>query len=186
MSQKLTLSQATFSTVADGESSDTQSLTQSDDDSPTIETSPCSQLASAHHSPQAVQQDIDPLLWRIHGNDYNLAAFVPKHPGGQLAILSGRGRDCTALFESYHPWNDKHRKVLKAYGTEPPPPDPFYEDLKAGVRKAFPGGRGTTKMWLRTKIGLSTAWCIMTWCFFLGANANIMRLGRRIRGSLWH
>jgi len=166
MSQKLTLSQATFSTVADGESSDTQSLTQSDDDSPTIETSPCSQLASAHHSPQAVQQDIDPLLWRIHGNDYNLAAFVPKHPGGQLAILSGRGRDCTALFESYHPWNDKHRKVLKAYGAEPPPPDPFYEDLKAGVRKAFPGGRGTTKMWLRTKIGLSTAWCIMTWCFF--------------------
>ena len=31
----------------------------------------------------------------------------------------------------YHPWNDKHRKILRAYGAAPPPPDPFYEEIKA-------------------------------------------------------
>lgn len=39
----------------------------------------------------------------------------------------------------YHPWNDKHRKVLKAYGAAPPPPDPFYEEIKARPGKARPG-----------------------------------------------
>ncbi|CAE7180462.1 DES5 [Symbiodinium pilosum] len=57
----------------------------------------------------------DPNLWYIHGNSYDL------HLG-------------------YHPWNDKHRKVLKAYGAAPPPPDPFYEEIKmpAGAVKNFP------------------------------------------------
>ena len=36
----------------------------------------------------------------------------------------------------YHPWNDKHRKVLKAHGVAPPAPDPFYEEIKAwGVHR---------------------------------------------------
>lgn len=72
----------------------------------------------------------------------------------------------------YHPWNDKHRKVLKAYGEAPPPPDPFYEEIKAsrasfltfscsffnhrvpqaGIREAFPEGCGSTKMRLHAKI----------------------------------
>ena len=29
--------------------------------------------------------------------------------GGPAAINLGRGRECTALFESYHAFNDKHR-----------------------------------------------------------------------------
>eukprot|EP00929_Paragymnodinium_shiwhaense_P086883 TRINITY_DN4726_c0_g1_i8.p2 TRINITY_DN4726_c0_g1~~TRINITY_DN4726_c0_g1_i8.p2 ORF type:complete len:439 (-),score=118.01 TRINITY_DN4726_c0_g1_i8:16-1332(-) len=90
--------------------------------------------------------DLDPNLWYIYGHGYDLKEFVAKHPGGQLAILSGQGRDCTALFESYHPWNDKHRKTLKAYGPAPPADDPFYMELKQAVRKAYPGGAAATKM----------------------------------------
>lgn len=86
-----------------------------------------------------------------------------------MALLTGRGRDCTALFESYHPWNDKHRKILRAYGAAPPPPDPFYEEIKAGIREAFPEGCGSTKMRLHAKIGLAAAWSFMMWLFFVVA-----------------
>ena len=48
-------------------------------------------------------------VWTIHGQDYDLSDFVNRHPGGKEAILLGRGRDCTALFESYHPFTDQHR-----------------------------------------------------------------------------
>lgn len=48
-------------------------------------------------------------LWTIHGMDYDLSDFVKRHPGGKESILLGRGRDCTALFESYHPFTNRHR-----------------------------------------------------------------------------
>ena len=41
-------------------------------------------------------------LWTIHNKRYDLSSFVDAHPGGRTAILLGRGRDCTALFETYH------------------------------------------------------------------------------------
>jgi fatty acid desaturase len=112
------------------------------------------------------QEKCDPDLWYIHGKSYDLSAFVPKHPGGQLAVLSGRGRDCTALFESYHPWNDKHRKVLAAYGPAAPPPDPFYEEIKVKVREAYPEGPKETKMRWRTIFGLYSLWCLSIYLFF--------------------
>jgi len=153
-------SQSTLPTVC-SEDLDSRSGASSDDDTPKGRQTPKGQ--SPHH----VEQNVDPNLWHIHGNSYDLTQFVAKHPGGQLAILSGKGRDCTALFESYHPWNDKHRKVLKAFGAAPPPADPFYEELKEGIRKKFPGGCGSTKMRLRTKFCLSAGWCLMMWLFFL-------------------
>lgn len=48
-------------------------------------------------------------LWTIHGKDYDLSSFIHRHPGGMEAILLGRGRDCTAMFESYHPFTNRHR-----------------------------------------------------------------------------
>jgi cytochrome b involved in lipid metabolism len=47
-------------------------------------------------------------IWWIHGNGYDLSRFVERHPGGKEAILLGRGRDCTALFESYHIFSKDH------------------------------------------------------------------------------
>jgi cytochrome b involved in lipid metabolism len=41
-------------------------------------------------------------LWVLHGQVYDFTDFVKYHPAGSKAILLGRGRDCTVLFESYH------------------------------------------------------------------------------------
>jgi len=54
-------------------------------------------------------------LWWIHGNGYDLNQFVARHPGGLEAILLGKGRDCTALVESYHAFSSQHSKVLEKY-----------------------------------------------------------------------
>src|SRR5437868_5693618 len=40
--------------------------------------------------------------WFLHGQAYDFTDFVASHPGGQKAILLGKGTDCTILFESYH------------------------------------------------------------------------------------
>jgi hypothetical protein len=58
---------------------------------------------------KAIPSHVDPPLWLIHGNRYDLSGFVERHPGGKEAILLGRGRDCTAMFESYHPFTNRHR-----------------------------------------------------------------------------
>lgn len=56
-------------------------------------------------------------LWRIYGNTYDMTAYVEHHPGGVEAILLGANRDdCTAIFQSYHPFNiTKAKQVLEKY-----------------------------------------------------------------------
>jgi len=86
-------------------------------------------------------------VWTIHGMDYDLSDFVERHPGGKESILLGRGRDCTALFESYHPFTNRHRDVLKKYkpvidvskreGKCNVEDDKFYEVLKERVIKTL-------------------------------------------------
>ncbi len=70
----------------------------------------------------AKQQDDDEpsALWYVHGKAYQLEAFMSKHPGGAHALSLGQGRDCTALFESYHPFTERHRAVLGKYEVEVP------------------------------------------------------------------
>jgi len=91
--------------------------------------------------------------WRIWGGDYDLTEFIAKHPGGETAIMLGRGRDCTRLFEQYHMWGENHRKVLERYAVrkagstaaapEPvpslPKDGPLVADFKALVRDYFGG-----------------------------------------------
>jgi len=78
-------------------------------------------------------------IWWIHGNAYDLTRFVEHHPGGKESILLGRGRDCTALFESYHIFNKDHWKVLdkfcvvKNHKLSERKRDAFYEILKDRV-----------------------------------------------------
>ena len=52
-----------------------------------------------------------PMVWLIHGKEYDLNDFVSRHPGGKESILLGRGRDCTAMFDSYHAFTNQHRYV---------------------------------------------------------------------------
>ncbi|CAM9130709.1 unnamed protein product [Choristocarpus tenellus] len=35
---------------------------------------------------------------------YNITPFLHYHPGGVETVMRGAGRDCTALFDKYHPW----------------------------------------------------------------------------------
>jgi hypothetical protein len=43
------------------------------------------------------------LQWTVYrGKAYDLASFIPHHPGGEWLINLALGRDATALFESYH------------------------------------------------------------------------------------
>ena len=58
-------------------------------------------------------------IWTIHGEQYDLREFVKRHPGGSRAINLGRSIDCTELFETYHPFTEKHRKVLQKYKISP-------------------------------------------------------------------
>lgn len=63
----------------------------------------------------------DPLqLWYVHGKAYDLAAFESRHPGGRYALRLGQGRDCTAMFMSYHPFTTNHYKVLEKYRVSVP------------------------------------------------------------------
>jgi len=48
----------------------------------------------------------------IHGKVYDVTSWIPSHPGGNI-ILNGAGRECTALFYSYHPL--KVRNLLDPY-----------------------------------------------------------------------
>ncbi|CAB9497453.1 fatty acid desaturase A [Seminavis robusta] len=81
--------------------------------------------------------ELDSKLWWIHGNGYDLQEFVDWHPGGKEAILLGKGRDCTALVESYHAFSPGYNKVLEKFLAEEknklPKPDFFYEILKERV-----------------------------------------------------
>ena len=54
-------------------------------------------------------------LWTIHERQFDLTQFVDKHPGGKHAINLGKGRDCTYLVESYHPYSNNVWDILKKY-----------------------------------------------------------------------
>jgi cytochrome b involved in lipid metabolism len=81
-----------------------------------------SQTVNNHQNAAAAKTPVDTKLaktkdnlWLIHGRAYDLDSFVERHPGGVEAILLGRGRDCTALVESYHAFSTQHWKVLEKY-----------------------------------------------------------------------
>ena len=85
------------SATASISSSSSLSLTSFDDNNATDSSS------SSDRSSIINRNEFDQKkLWWIHGNGYDLMDFVQDHPGGIEAILLGKGRDCTALVESYH------------------------------------------------------------------------------------
>jgi hypothetical protein len=96
-------------------------------------------------APESPCSDSRNNLWMIHGVNFDLSDFVHRHPGGIEAIELGRGRDCTALFESYHPFTDKHWEILEKYKTsdvdikklKAASVDEFYEALKRGAIAAL-------------------------------------------------
>lgn len=118
-------------------------------------------------------------LWTIHGHEYDLSAFAKRHPGGEIALALGRGRDCTAMFESYHVFSKRHRLVLQTYAVTKegavaalnPPKDAFYEALIARARDALeaagrmPDYKADCARWWWYLTVLCTM--IVSWIFFV-------------------
>ena len=49
-------------------------------------------------------------MWHIHGEARDLSRLIPRHPGGADILLQMRGRDCTVLYETYHPQRPGRRE----------------------------------------------------------------------------
>jgi len=98
-------------------------------------------------------------LWVIGSKAYDLRQFAPNHPGGSYILEAGQGRDCTALFHSYHAMSSKPvTEMLKKYLKRDALPaecvdsklwswehTPFYDDLKVQVRAVFGQDRSLYK-----------------------------------------
>ncbi|GAB5037892.1 delta 5 fatty acid desaturase [Nannochloropsis oceanica] len=144
------------------------SLNDCSDGEESLSTSSSSQL-------QQQQRDEDEetkrynSYWYIHGKAYDLAPFISTHPGGEHALLLARGRDGTSLFESYHPFSQKPKEILKKYIVQNPnkeqlarhviaaeasgwvmgKEDPFWEALKSrcGAALEATGSKSTAMPW---------------------------------------
>ena len=72
------------------------------------------------------------MKWILYGKEVDVSNFIDDHPGGDLALLLGAERDCTKLFEQYHPNAWKSRTMLKSLtgvGIIPTKGHAFHEDL---------------------------------------------------------
>lgn len=71
----------------------------------------------------------------VHGNVYDVSAFVPRHPGGSLIHVKAGG-DCSQLFDSYHPLSTS--RVLNKYRIGSlAPGEVIVHYEKQGVRDEF-------------------------------------------------
>ena len=61
-----------------------------------------------------MQSQKENLEWTLYNKTVDISNFLNHHPGGDLALLLGAQRDCTKLFEQYHPNALKSRSVLMA------------------------------------------------------------------------
>ena len=91
-----------------------------------------------------------PREWVLYGQTYTLDDFLQHHPGGDLALLLGAGRDATTLFEQYHSFPQRSAAALArqtpssgAPAPPLPPHDAFHADLLAAAR-ALPHGTKAT------------------------------------------
>ncbi len=51
----------------------------------------------------------------VRGSVYNVTEWVPKHPGGPLVYVHA-GKDCTQLFDSYHPLSARYACCVEMHG----------------------------------------------------------------------
>lgn len=97
------------------------------------------QEVAAHNSEESAWIAIEGLV-------YDITEFVDRHPGGKEILLTAVGREATDLFNSYHPFTDIPRKVLKKYRIgslatfEHPiykPDSGFYKEAAATLKAFF-------------------------------------------------
>ena len=122
------------------------------------------------------------LKWTVYrGVAYDITDFIQRHPGGSWLITLAVGRDCTALFESYHLRHDtaiatfKKLPVLEDFPVDMIPRAPYpndsklYSHIKQRVRKEVFAGR-ENRGWHRqgsemTALAVIT-FAIATYCIY--------------------
>lgn len=96
---------------------------------------------------EVAQHNTEKSAWVYIGTKvYDITPWLDRHPGGKTVLLLAAGRDCTDLFDSYHPFTDKPRAMLDSWyigemaTTEFPqykPDTGFYRDLRQAVGDHF-------------------------------------------------
>jgi fatty acid desaturase len=112
----------------------------------------------------------DSKYWKIYGQYYDLTNYMKHHAGGELAILQGKGRDCTVMFEQYHIMNDKHYKILDSFRVNPNDKsiyeikleNKFHDDIKQMVRDHVKEHNTHHKMQPYMSIALSAVFMPLT------------------------
>jgi cytochrome b involved in lipid metabolism len=120
---------------------------------------------------------------------YDITSWIDKHPGGRDMILLAAGRDCTDLFESYHPFSDRAHKIVESYYIGELAGQPeiaqykqdsgFFRDLKTAVSAHFAktgqNPRDPTPGLVRLVFILAFAWL-----GFMGANTLSLPFSARV------
>eukprot|EP00775_Hariotina_reticulata_P000074 gene74-222_t len=116
------------------------------------------QTAAMPESAATVDPNIDArwssIKWTVYrGKAYDITDFIPRHPGGEWLVNLAIGRDCTALFESYHLRQElavqafNKMPVLEDFPVAAVPRAPYpgdselYCDIRQRVRKEVFEGR---------------------------------------------
>eukprot|EP00742_Colponemidia_sp_Colp-10_P004155 GILJ01004434.1.p1 GENE.GILJ01004434.1~~GILJ01004434.1.p1 ORF type:complete len:205 (+),score=26.80 GILJ01004434.1:41-655(+) len=54
---------------------------------------------------QVAEHNEEHDAWTVlNGRVYDITSYIPYHPGGIPKIKLAMGKDCTKLFNAYHPW----------------------------------------------------------------------------------
>ena len=66
------------------------------------------------YTPEEVKQhNKESDCWTVYqGRIYDVTKYANVHPGGKKIFL-GKGKDCTELYNKYHPWVNCHAIVGK-------------------------------------------------------------------------
>jgi len=131
-------------------------------------------------------------LWLIDGLYYDLEPLLLKHPGGQLPLLQGRGRDVSVLFQVHH-LGTGPIAALKKYKVDGPvggqevqklpefsfKPNGFYMTLKGRVREALQQEIGNTSARKPTnfymlKLASNIAFCSGSWMYLALYSSNTL------------
>eukprot|EP01052_Picozoa_sp_SAG31_P035679 SAG31_NODE_4339_length_3340_cov_4.899389_3_plen_576_part_00 len=98
-------------------------------------------------------------LWVIAGSVYDLKPFMDRHPGGRYILEATQGRDCSAMFHSYHATSAKPiGTMLEKYYVRAAKPSecvdskiwdfndmPFYSELQSEIQKEMGRERRNVK-----------------------------------------
>lgn len=112
------------------------------------------------------------MKWLLYGREFFLEDFANAHPGGDLALILGAGRDCTTLFEQYHKRPKASLSALKRFGDVEVKEDPFHAELLLAAR-GIEGGTHAT--WFHTLLCGALAVLVgLSWIFW--ARGSVLAL----------